>query len=219
MSPRRRLALALARVASDLIDLNQLDEAIIVNREVVALFEALANGDPSSIQFQFDLADVIGNLSIIEEKAGRLDDALASVQRSIAISQAAHARNPQSRDHMFNYSTAVIQLGQVHFKRGLPSDAVREYERGLAMLAEPGVADRNPTVVAMAREGLGDALVALARRERSSARWREARQHFDGALTAWNAVKAKGALAADDAGKPEALEKKIAECDAALASR
>ena len=218
VSPRRRLALMLARVASDLIDLNQLDEAIAISHEVIALFEALANGDPSSVQFQFDLADVIGNLSIIEEKAGRLDEALASVQRSIAISADAHARNPQSRDHMFNYSGMVIQLGQIHFKRGQPSDAVREYERGLAMLSEPGVADRNPTVVATAREGLGDALVALARRERSGARWREARQHFDGALTAWNAVKANNALAAGDAGKPATLEKKIAECDAALAS-
>jgi hypothetical protein len=61
--------------------------------------------------------------------------------------------------------------------------------------------------------------VALAKRERSGARWREARQQFERARAGWNDVKAKGTLAADDADKPKLLEKKIAECDAALAAK
>jgi tetratricopeptide (TPR) repeat protein len=219
VSPRRRLALTLARVSADLIDLNRYDEAIAACRETIALFEGLANGDPSSVQFQFDLADVIANLAMIQEKAGSLDDALATVRRSLAISDAAQARNPQFSDHNFNYAGTVVLAGQIHLRRGETADAAREYQRGLAIYAQPGAADRNPAVVPMAQEGLGDALVALAKRERSSARWREARQQFERALTGWNEVKAKGALAPADADKPQLLEKKIAECDAALAAK
>ncbi len=175
--------------------------------------------DPSNVQFQFDLADVVANLAMVKDKSGDLDGALAEIRRSLAMSEAAEARNPQFVAHRFNFAGEVVVLAQIHSRRGEATDAVREYQRGLAIYAEPSVADRNPAVVPMAREGLGDAFVALARRERSAGRWREARQQFELALAGWNDAKAKGALAADDADKPTLLEKKIAECDAALAAK
>jgi serine/threonine protein kinase len=218
VSPRRRLALALARVGADLIDLKRYDEAIATTRETITLFEAIAASDPSSVQFQFDLADTIGNLAMIHEKAGALDEALATVRRSLAISDAAQARNPDFADHRFNYAEAVAQLGRIQLRRDEPADAVREFQRALQIVTQPGVADRNPAVIPMDQEGLADALVAQARRERSAVRWREAQQHYERALEGWMGIKAKGALAADDTGKPDALQKKIAECAAALAT-
>jgi serine/threonine protein kinase len=218
VSPRRRLALALARVGADFIDLKRYDEAIATTRETITLFEAIAASDPSSVQFQFDLADTMGNLATIHEKAGELDEALATVRRSLAISDAAQARNPGFADHRFNYAEAVALLGHIQLRRDEPADAVREFQRALQILTQPGVADRNPAVIPMGQEGLADALVALARRERSPARWREAQGQYERALEGWNGIKAKGTLSAEDTGKPEALQKKIAECAAALAT-
>jgi tetratricopeptide (TPR) repeat protein len=217
VTPRRRLALILARVGADLIDLNRYDEGIAVTRETVALFEDIAKSDPNSVQYQFDLADTLANLAMVQEKAGALDEALTAARRSLTISEAAEARNPQFVAHRFNFAGAVVVLAQVHARRGEPLDAAREYERGLAIYEEPGVADRNPTAVPMAREGLGDALAALARRTRSDQGWQAARRQFELALVAWNQVKEKGTLTAGDVDKPSTLEKKIAECDAALA--
>jgi tetratricopeptide (TPR) repeat protein len=217
VSPRRRLALTLARVAADLIELKRYEEAIGPTKETIALFEGLAAGDPSSVQFQFDLADVIGNLALIQEKAGQLDDALATIRRSLAISDAADTRNPNFADHRFNYAEAVGTHALIQARRGGVADAVREYRRQLALYEQPGVADRNPSVVPMAREGLGDALVALARKAGTDDRWREARQEYERARDGWHAIKAKGALGDQDAGRPDAIEKKIAECTAALA--
>ena len=218
VSPRRRLALSLARVGADLIDLKRYDEAIATTRETITLFEAIAASDQSSVQFQFDLADTMGNLAMIHEKAGALDEALATVRRSLAISDAAQARNPDFADHRFNYAEAVALLGRIQLRRDEPADAVREFQRALQILMQPGVADRNPAVIPMGQEGLADALVALARRERSAPRWREAQQHYERALEGWMGIKAKGTLAADDTGKPDALQKKIAECSSALAT-
>ena len=216
VSPRRRLALTLARVTADLIELKRYDEAIVASRETVTLFQELADGDPGSVQFQFDLADVLSNLAQIHDKLGQYDEALAIVRRSLEISDAAEIRNPNLADHRFNYGEAVGALAAILAHRGQAADAAKEYRRVLALYEQPGVADRNASVVPMAREGLGDALVALARRERSDARWREALQEFERARDAWSAIKAKGALSADDAGKLDVLEKKIAECNAAL---
>jgi serine/threonine protein kinase len=217
VTPRRRLALILARVGADLIDMNRYEEGIAVTRETVTLFEEITKADPNSVQYQFDLADTLGNLAMAQEKAGALDDALAAIRRSLAISEAAGARNPQFVAHRFNFGSAVGILAQIHARRGEASDAVREYQRALSIYEEPGVADRNPAVVPMAREGLGDALVTLARREGSRDRWTAARQQYEQALGGWTEAKARGPLSEDDAGKPAALEKKIAECDAALA--
>ncbi len=218
VSPRRRLALVLARVGADLIDLKRHDEAIAVTRETIALFEGMVAADPNSVQFQFDLADTIGNLAMIQEKAGQLDDALATMRRSLALSDAGQAKNPNLVDRRFNYGSAVALLAQIHLRRGELPDAAREYPRALGILTQPGASDRNPTQLLTTYEGLGDTLAALGRRERSGARWRDAQQQYERALEGWNGMKAKGALSELDTGKPDELRKKIAECAAALAA-
>jgi tetratricopeptide (TPR) repeat protein len=150
VTPRRRLALMLARVGADLIDLNRYEEGIAATHETIAVYETLVKADPSNVQFQFDLADVIANLAMVKEKAGDMDGALAEIRRSVAMSEAAEARNPQFVAHRFNFAGEVVLLAQIHARRGEATDAVRQYRRGLAIYAEPGVADRNPAVVPMA---------------------------------------------------------------------
>jgi tetratricopeptide (TPR) repeat protein len=218
VTPRRRLALVLARIGADLIDLQRYDEAIAATRETISLFEEIAASDPNSVQFQFDLADTIGNLAIIQEKAGQLDEALATVRRSLALSEAGQARNPTLADRRFNFGTAVALLGQIHLRRGELTDAAREYQRALGILTQPGASDRNPTQLLSTHEGFGDALAGLARRERSGSRWKDAQHQYERALEGWNGIKAKGALSELDKGKPDELQKKIADCTAALAS-
>jgi tetratricopeptide (TPR) repeat protein len=212
VSPRRRLALILARVGADLQDLNELDEAIAVTRETVGIYESLVAGDPNNVQFQFDLSAVLSNLATQQERKGDLDAALATIRRSLALTEAADARNPKFMDHRFNHAGAIGVLAQIQLKRGQTAEAVREYERSLAMYTLPGVADRSASAVPVIREGLGDALMALARQEGSSARWREARGQFELALTAWTDIAAKAALGDEDAGKVQALKEKVAEC-------
>ena len=182
-----------------------------------SLYETIVKADPNNVQYKFDLADVLSNLAGVQEKLGSLDDALATIDRALSISDAARAVNPKFTMHLFNYGGAILVRGEIQYKRGQLLDAVRDYQRGIGVYSEPGVIDRNPSVAPMAREGLGNVLVALARRDRSADRWREARVEFERALTGWNDIKAKGTLAATDAGKPAELEKRIAECDAALA--
>ena len=215
VSPRRRLALALARVGTDLTSLKRQDEAVAVTRETVALFEAIAESDPSSVQFQFDLADTLGNLGGMLAETGALDEALTAARRSVSISEAAQARNPGLSDHFFNYGDGVVNLATVLTKRGQLAEAIREYQHALEVYGRPGVADRNPAVMPLTQESLGDTLMALARRERSPGRWREAQQQFELALAGWTALQAKGPLSAEDAGKIPGLQKKIDECVAA----
>lgn len=216
ITPRRRLALILARVGAGWLEVQEYEKSAAVTREVIALYEEMVNGDPNNIQYKFDLSDVLGNLAMALEKAGHLEEAFATVQRAIAVADAAYAQNPRFTQHRFNYASALLVRAEIQMKRGNLLDAVREYHSGLQVYGEPGVADRNPAVVPLGREGLGDALAALARQEKSAARWREARTEFTRALAEWNVIKGRGELAAHDAGKPAALEKKITECDSAL---
>jgi tetratricopeptide (TPR) repeat protein len=218
VTPRRRLALVLARVGADLTDLQRHDEGIVVTREAVELFEEIARADPSSVQYQFDLADTLGNLAMLQEQAGALDDALASARRSVGISEAVAPRQ-EFGAHRFNYAGALAVAAEIHVRRGEAVDAARVYQHALDIYGEAGVADRNPSAVPIAREGLGDAFVLRARSERNIDHWRSARQQYALALQGWNTIKGSGALESGDADKPATLEKKIAGCDAALGVR
>jgi len=109
----------------------------------------------------------------------------------------------------------VVLLAGIQAKRGEALGAVREYRRGLTIVW--GARCGRPQSDCRA-DGQGrDVLVTLARRDRSSNRWREARQQYERALAGWDQVTASAALTPADAGRPQAIEQKTADCDAALA--
>jgi non-specific serine/threonine protein kinase/serine/threonine-protein kinase len=216
---KRDVVMLLARVAGDLIELRRYDDSARNTLESIAIEEEMVKADPQNVQFQFDLADMYGNLAASQRETRRLGEALRSIEHSLKISEGAAAKNPDFVAHRFNYATALRQLGLVHRDRGATDAAVHAFRRGIAVFASLPADQRDPKQSLATTADLGLALADQARRTGNAALWREARTSLQQALDGWQAYQ-KGAGAKEDLRKEiESVTTAIALIDRSIGRR
>jgi len=219
VTPRRDVVMVLARVGADFMELQRYGDAVAASNEAIALQEQIVKADPQNVQFRFDLADMYGNLAGSYLKTGDQSRASSTIARALDTAADASARNPQYTAYRFNYSGLWINFSEIRMGQGDAAHAADGYRRALELLADPNVGARDPTRRSLTYADLGEALVHLARQEKSVARWREARDAFQHSVDDWNGLQAKGRLAPEQREKALAAAQGVAICDAALAGR
>jgi len=172
--------------------------------------------DPLNVQFQFDLADMHGNLAASQRETGQLDAALRSIERSIQTSERAAARSPQYVAHRFNYGAALSLLGSVHRDRKATADAIRAFRQSIAVLGSLGDDQRDPAMLIAATSGLGQSLADEARRSQSAAVWREARTTLQQALDGWRGYQQTAGAGDDHRAEIDPLVSALKEADGHL---
>ena len=170
----------------------------------------MVKADPQNVQFQFDLADMYGNLAASQRETRRLDEALKSIEHSLQISERAAAKNPDFVAHRFNYALAFRQLGLVQRDRGATAEAIGAFRKSIEVFASLPADQRDPKQSLATTADLGHVLADQARRTGAAALWRESRTTLQQALDGWQAYQ-KGA------GSKEDLKKEIDAVTAALA--
>ena len=206
----------LARVGADFVELKRHADAIRIREESIALEEELVKADPLNVQFQFDLADMYGNLAASQRENGQLDAALRSITHSIDISERAAARNPGYVAHRFNFGAALSQLGQVQRDRGATADAISAFRRSIAVLGSLGDDQRDPAMLIAATSGLGQSLADEARRSQSVALWREARTTLQQGLDGWRRYQQTAGAGNEHRAEIERLVSALKEADGHL---
>jgi tetratricopeptide (TPR) repeat protein len=184
-TPKRDVVLLLARVAGDNIELGRHADAIRATEESIGLYEDLVKADPLNVQFQFDLADLYGNLAVSQRETRQLDAALRSIEHSVETSERAAAKNPEFKAHRFNFAAALRQLGLVHRDRGATTEAIQAFRRSIEVFESLPADQRDPTQSIAATAELGQALALEGLRSQSPALLREARTRLQQALDGW----------------------------------
>ena len=117
-------------------------------------------------------------------------------------------------------------IGDALAQMGDKSGALESYRRALSVREAMAAADPNDTVtrgdLANAYANLGEVYAMLAAEAqtplgKSRDYWREARSWYQRSLNLYHEMRAQGALRKSDAGEPDKIIGKIAQCEAALA--
>jgi len=217
---RRAHVLLLARVALDHLNLDRPAESVAVNRETLALQQALATADPENVQAQFDMADVHSNLGEALSAQGDHAAAADAVRRAISIDERAYARNPGYTAGRRNFANLYLVLGTVLSKTDAAASALEAYRKAASLFEVEPVRSEDPARLAESYAGLGDAQAKLAGAAPAAARavqWQAARRSYEESLAIWVTLRDQGKLAADEVDLPKQIEQRIARCVAALA--
>jgi tetratricopeptide (TPR) repeat protein len=218
---RRAHVLLLARVALDHLNLDRPAESVAVNRETLALQQALAAADPENVQAQFDTADVYSNLGEALSAQGEHAAAADAVRRAISIDERAYARNPGYTAGRRNFANNYLVLGTVLSRTDATASALEAYRKAASLFEVEPVRSEEPSRLAESYEGLGDAQAKLAGAASEAARaaqWQAARKSYEQSLAIWVTLRDQGKLAPDEVDLPKQIEQRIARCAAALAA-
>ena len=217
---RRERALMLLRLAIDQSHLNRHAEAIALNREVAVLFEALSASDPDNAQIKFDMIAGYNNLAEELSTQGDHGAATAAIRRAISIAEGVHARHPGYANEQRKLPTLYLTLGKVRSRMGTGADALEAYRKAASLLEAEPVSGQDPSLLAEAYAGLGEAQATRAAAAPPAAwvaEWNAARRWYEQSLTLWVALRDQGKLAPDLVDRPKEAEQGIARCRAALA--
>jgi non-specific serine/threonine protein kinase/serine/threonine-protein kinase len=218
---RRAHVLLLARVALDHLNLDRPAESVAVNRETLALQQALAAADPANVQTQFDMADVYSNLGEALSAQGEHAAAIAAVRRGISIDERAYARNPGYTAGRRNFANLYLVLGAVLSKTDATASALEAYRKAASLFEIEPVRSEDPSRLAESYAGVGDAQAKLAGAAPPAARaiqWQAARQWYEKSLAIWVTLRDQGKLAPDQVDRPKQIEQRRARCAAAVAA-
>jgi serine/threonine-protein kinase len=128
-----------------------------------AISQKLAEANPSSAQFQSDLAQSYNDIGFLQQEAGNLEAALASLEQARAILQRLANANPAVTKFEGDLAQDHQVIGSILDQTGHPSEAMASYERARAIL-EP-LAAQYPTVTLFQnRLAMSHSYVGSARR-------------------------------------------------------
>lgn len=108
------------------------------------LLRALADDEPSNVDYRNKLASAHHNLSIVQANLGRLDEAEASVRQAILIGRRLAAEEPYNAEVQSFLANNYLQLGVIQFQLNQPSEVERSFEEAGTILRS--VVAANPDV-------------------------------------------------------------------------
>jgi tetratricopeptide (TPR) repeat protein len=159
--------------------------------------------------------------------AGNRAAAMQSYSKAKPIAEAlaaADAHNMQARGDL---AALYLSLGACERQNGDPLPALDDCRRAVAIREELSGANPSNALtrrdLASAYSELAEVYEKLAANKEASAvqqqdNWRVAKEWYDKSLKIWQEMKSNRILGGADAGKPEELARKVANCDSALDS-
>jgi tetratricopeptide (TPR) repeat protein/tRNA A-37 threonylcarbamoyl transferase component Bud32 len=198
--------------------------ALDLCHEALAAGDRLASAYPHDVRSRFEQINSYSILGTILADQGNLPASLEAWQRAVEINEAVAASDPNDARARVTLSAAYDQLGFVLAKTN-KTDNLQDELKGLEIRKSLYAADAGNKgrreAVASSYGTLGDTEVIFASRPhqpagRQAAHWREARSWYKLALEIYLSLRSDGALRGEDAGEPDRISRKIAECGDAL---
>ena len=110
----------------------------------MAIYQKLADDDPSVTGFRAELANNHLDLGILLSETGRPAESEAEERKAIALYQKLSDENPNAPGHKVGLSGALYYLGDVIRGLGRPAEAREDYERAIAIHEKLVKESRNP---------------------------------------------------------------------------
>ena len=200
--------------------------ALEVMGKALPITERISHDSPNNVRAKLDLASGYTELAEIYETGGDTKQALEAWQKALPIGEAVTATDPSDARAKLILGDAYAQVGLLQIRLGKSTDEgglLKSLEiRRQLLAANPNNGGRKEAF-ANSYEMLGDAEVSLASRARLTPNvrtrdWRNARSHYQQALSIFLELQSKGALRGEDAQEPAKVRQGIVKCDAALAT-
>jgi serine/threonine protein kinase len=165
---------SLSRLASASFGLGQLtneigdkQDALIAVRESLAIFQKLADANPTVTQFQNELGRSHYNTGILLSDTGRPAEALQAYESALLIHKKLVEANPTVTEFQSDLAASHNNLGILLSATGQPAEALKAYEA--ALLIHKKLVEANPTVtqfqsaLATSHYNIGNLLSATGR--------------------------------------------------------
>ena len=102
-------------------------------RKAMAIYQKLADADPSVTGFRAELANNHLDLGILLSETGRPAESEAEQRKAIALYQKLSDDDPNAPGHRVGLAGALYYLGDVIRALGRPAEAREDYERAIAI--------------------------------------------------------------------------------------
>ncbi|MGD0125810.1 MAG: protein kinase [Terriglobia bacterium] len=200
--------------------------ALEVMQKSLPITERIANSSPNNVRAKLDLAAGYEELGVIFESKGDINGALEAWQRAVPIGESVAATDPNDARAKLALADGYAKVSLLRITLGKSADEgglLKSLEiRKQLLAANPNNGGRKEAI-ANSYDLLGEAELALGSRASMASnlrmeRLRNAKSHYEQALTIFLELQAKGALRGEDAQEPEKVREGIAKCDAALAT-
>jgi non-specific serine/threonine protein kinase/serine/threonine-protein kinase len=191
------------------------DLALASFQRALEIDEAQLAREPDSVQAKLNKTFALGSVGGALAASGRTSEALTYHRRALAIREELSALDPANVTARAALLRAYHSLGQLQV-RDDPAGALATLQRALRVLESATVRTRElDRAAARIHGGIGDAYVAVAKagsggRLRAE-RYRQAIASYERSRTAFEAVRATGALTGPDAAVFTSVMKAIAE--------
>ena len=222
---RRILAVSYQNNGDYLAWLKKIPEALESFRKKMGLDEQSVAADPANAQARLDLAYSCQRLGELLAQSGDYAQALPFHRRTLELREKIVASDPQSVGAQFNVALNRAHVAEAEAHLGQFAAAAADCRKAADVLRtikdDPNNADqRRARVLTSGAVAEAYALVAADKtllRRTAMEHWRAARDMYQQALDIMRDLRNRGILDADEAKEIETTEKKVAECDAALA--
>ncbi|MDX1929101.1 MAG: protein kinase [Pirellulaceae bacterium] len=123
---------------------SRLAEAQVCYENALSLFQELAAGDPTNIQFLAGLAQTHLNLGNLLRDNNSLAEALAAHERALTIRQRLASENPSVTRFQTDLSASLVSVGFLLFRLGRTEESLAAYQNALRIRQK--LADAQPAV-------------------------------------------------------------------------
>ena len=142
----------------------QLDEAERLYRHILGLWEGLAAGDPSNLEYRSRVALSLDNLSAVLAKTGRNLEAEKALRRTVELRAALTKVFPDTQHHFTKLGQAFSALAKLVTLRGDLGEARRLQEQEIASTrAALAVAPQNAELLHYAQGACSELIETLIR--------------------------------------------------------
>jgi tetratricopeptide (TPR) repeat protein len=189
------------------MEIGKFAESISLNESAIKILREHSVADPENEQAKDDLTSVLGNLSETYEKMKDYAKAEA-IRKEIVSMQKVQFKEADDTNFTArgNLAMSYSAFASLSLKQGKSDIALANYRFAEEILKNLNLEGDSITNLAVAYEGIGDALLSSSA---NNSKRSEAKAMYQKSLEIWKNKESKGTLTKKDTNKPTELAAKI----------
>lgn len=226
VSARLDVALSFSRMGEVQREMGNFDGALVSLRRTLEIFEDISAADPTNAQATRNLSVGLRDVGNILVKKGDYAAAADYLRKTLAITEKLASGAGANLFVRAEEAISNSEFALVLARLGDTSKAFEHSDKGVKMME--AITRDNPEsaemggVMADAYVNRGEVYASIAEkgkvaRSRQIELWKEARDSYKKSLDVFNDLKNRGLWTSADRIEPEEVERKLAQCEAALA--
>jgi tetratricopeptide (TPR) repeat protein len=194
--------------------------ALFNQKKSVELCEAEVKANPASSEARADLGVAYFRLAEILENTGKLTEALENYKKALTIEENASNADPTNTDLLGNLAEDYMKVGDISLKLGDHESALKSYLKSLKINQDLAAASpesqENKTSLALVFDSLGAYYALLAKNNKQTENWQEAKNYYQQSLNIWQELEESDKLATEYANKTKEIKQNLEKCELAL---